>query len=317
MNVPIDFSQRPASANWEPLPIPRVPGICLWAWYRPASLPNGVMVSVPAEVSAACPTGFSFTMADLLMAAGVAVNQLHAVSLFGGAWQPASVFAPVLNLPVPAVVAGSSPEISIAVLEHSAEVPSVTPEVSNFPMRGSDVAGPDLSLADDDGATASMYRRIEASWKATIQMERQMTGLRAKLASMTGTLGKFDRELSPEERLASDRNDRDAWQDARRWLRDLSTKCNRELKAFDIGVTSGAGRRNWMEQIYQTVIEPRQPTDDLESYSREFEAYRKTMVTLQIAMNSALQGAGMNGTQRAQRVLSGIGRKVRAKRSKK
>jgi hypothetical protein len=317
MNVPIDFSQRPASAQWEPLPIARIPGMCLWAWYRPANVPNGFTVSIPAEVSAACPTGFPFSMADLLMAGRITLNQLHSVSVFGGIWQPANTFGPFLNLAVPAIVPGSLPELSIAVLEYPAEAPASAPQFFGLPADNSDVAQMELTLGDDDGSTASMYRRIDASWKATIQMERQMTGLRAKLASMVATLGKLDRELSPEERLASDREDRDAWQDARRWLRDLTTKCHRELKSFDIGATSGAGKRSWMEQIYQSVIEPRTPTDELESYSREFETYRKNMVTLQIAMNTALQGAGMNGTQRAQRVLSAIGRKVRAKRSKK
>lgn len=321
MNVPIDFSQRPASAQWEPLPIPRIPGLCLWVWYRPATVPHGLTVNVPAEVSGVYPTGFPFTMADLLLAAGIPLNQFQAVSVFGGVWQPAAVFTPFLNLPVPAIVPGSVPEVSIVLGQSPAETPALpvpfSPGIADMPMETADAGQSDLSLDDDDGSTASMYRRIEASWKATIQMERQMTGLRAKLASVIGTLGKLDRELSPEERQGADREDRDAWQDARRWLRDLSTKCNRELKAFDIGVTSGAGKRNWMEQIYHTVIEPRTPTDELEAFSREFETYRKTMVTLQTAMNTALQGASMNGTQRAQRVLSTIGRKARAKRSKK
>ncbi len=317
MNVPVDFSQRPASAQWEPLPILRVSGLCLWVWYRPANVPQGLTVSIPANVCATYSAGFPFTMGDLLLAAGITMNQWHAVSVFGGSWQLANTFAPFLNLPVPAIVPGSPPEISIAVAQFPIETPVFPPGFSDVAGDTSDAADLELSIADDDGSTASMYRRIEASWKATIQMERQMTGLRAKLASMIGTLGKLDRELSPEERLASDREDRDAWQDARRWLRDLTTKCHRELKSFDIGITSGAGKRNWMEQIYQTVIEPRTPTDELETFSREFETYRKTMVTLQIAMNTALQGAGMNGTQRAQRVLSGISRKARAKRSKK
>ena len=40
-----------------------------------------------------------------------------------------------------------------------------------------------------------------------MQMERQMTVLRKKLASTIKTLGKLDRDLGPDERLAADRED--------------------------------------------------------------------------------------------------------------
>jgi len=147
-------------------------------------------------------------------------------------------------------------------------------------------------------------------------MERQMAGMRQKLASTLASLGKLDRDLRPEERLAADREDRDAWQDVRRWVRDLSAKCHREIKAFDIGMTSGAGKRNGMEEIYQQVIEPRVPCVTLEEHHREFEMYRKDMLNLQRAMSSAQQAAAQNGTSRAQRVLGTINRKIRERRLK-
>ena len=161
-----------------------------------------------------------------------------------------------------------------------------------------------------------MYDRIESAWRISLQMERQMAGLRQKLASMLNTLNKLDRELHPDERLAAERDDRDAWQDARRWVRDLGAKCHREIKNFDIGMTSAAGRRNSIEQMYREIIEPRTPCQQLEDIGREFEVYRKDMMNLQRSMQAALQAAGQNGTQRANRVLGVIGRKIRERRAR-
>ena len=145
-------------------------------------------------------------------------------------------------------------------------------------------------------------------------MERQMSGLRQKLSGLLSSLNKLDRELTPEERLASSREDRDAWDDARRWVRDLAGKCHREIKQFDIGLTSAAGHRNHIEEVYKTIIEPRQPNPSLESYRREFETYRRDMMHLQRSMTSAIQAGSTNGTQRAQRVQAMLAKKIRERR---
>ncbi|MEZ6123904.1 MAG: hypothetical protein R3C49_12095 [Planctomycetaceae bacterium] len=327
----IPFYQRLPSTQWEPLAIPRVPGLSLWAWFRPGQLPNGFTVSIPAELVGTYVSGFPFSLADLLTACGVGAGELLSLSLFGQDWQPAQMVLPFLNHALPPVPAGRSPEIRIAAM---AVAPGMAAPM-NVPMMAAGVSasGSALEFApgmeesshieefgeEDDGAAISekaVYDRMESSWKASLQMERQMTGLRAKLSSMLNTLGKLDRELSPDERLAAERDDRDAWTDARRWLRDLAAKCHREIKAFDIGMTSGAGRRNNIEHIYQTYVEPRASCSDLESHRRDFETYRKDMVNLQRAMNGALQTATQNGTQRAQRVLGVIGRKIRERRAK-
>ncbi|MEZ6132642.1 MAG: hypothetical protein R3C59_28580 [Planctomycetaceae bacterium] len=331
MQYPVPFSQRLPSTEWQPLPIVRIPGLTLWAWFRPNHLPAGVLISFPADVVPAEPAAFPFSLADLIVSVGASLHQFQAVSLFGTEWQPAAVYAPFLNHPIPAVIAGGRPEVSIGLLDEALMIPvpvaypmdghNYLPEAdhssgySDFPN--------DAELYDDDGmpddgdlTSGSMYDRIEASWKSSLQLERQMAGLRQKLASTLASLGKLDRDLGPDERLAAERDDRDAWQDARRWLRDLSAKCHREIKAFDIGMTSGAGKRNLMEQTFQQVIQPRLPCDDLETHRREFETYRKDMVNLQRAMQSAQQAATQNGTARAQRVLNTIGRKIRERRAK-
>lgn len=304
----LSFAQRPASSQWEPLPITRLPGLAIWAWYRPQQLPNGVTFMIPAEMVGAYPAGLPFTISDLVFSIGADVSQIQSVALFGGPMQPAAAFFPYLNSPIIGMAPGTPAEISVALAEPipaDAEPGDVRP--------GFDDAN---AVAETAESSQVMYQRIESSWKAAVQMERQMAGLRQKLSALVNSLGKLDRELTPEERLSADREDRDAWEDARRWCRDLCGKCHREVKQFDIGMTSAAGKRNWMEQVYQTIIEPRQPCPDLESHRREFETYRKDMTNLMRAMTSAVQAASQNGTQRSQRVLGVIGRKIRERRAK-
>ncbi len=317
----ISFSQRQPSAQWEPLPILRIPGLSVWAWFRPANLPAGVTFAIPPELQSVYPGGFPFTVIDLLQSAGIPMEQFQSVSLFGSEWQPAAAAAGWFGQPVPPVQPGGNPEIMVAVQEMAMatpmmQVPMQIP-MAQMPVQATYAAGePDDfdDVSDADLESGTMYDRIEASWRTAIQMERQMAGLRQKLSSMVGTLGKLDRDLTPEERNAADREDRDAWHDARRWVRDLGARCHREVKAFDIGMTSAAGKRNWMEQQYNQVVKPRAATSDLDTVRREFESYRKDMVNLQKAMNAALQAANQNGTSRANRVLAVLRKKIQARR---
>lgn len=332
------FAARHPSKAWETLAIARCPGLAVWAWFRPAAMPSSITVTVPVEVSNAYPGGLPFSLSDLLIAAGIAPSQFLAVSLYGAPWQQAQAYFPYLNQAVPSPVQGASSEIMLSVFETA--YPGFTvaqpPMVAQLPMghvaggpvvgwagqgdsalTASGAMGTESNAADDfdkKHAGKSLYDRIEASWKSAVQMERQMTGLRQKLSALANTLGKMDRDLSPEERLASDREDKDAWEDARRWVRDLAGKCHREVKAFDIGMTSSAGKRNWMEQTYQTVIEPRAQSTELETYRREFETYRKDIMNLQRAMSSAIQAGTQNGTSRAQRITGSIQKKIQERR---
>jgi hypothetical protein len=347
MPIPCDISQRRPSSQWEPLSIDRVPGLVLWAWFRPVTIPSGIMISIPPELMQNSPTGFPITLADILSAAGVFPHQFQAVALFGGIWQPAAVVAAFVNHPLPPVPPGGRAEILISffepvlmpvampivpMLQESNRIASepATPHViasaeddldeclNSASVDWSDELAEDLEFEDagelltDD----TMFNRIEALWKSATQLERQMTGLRQKLSAMQSALGKMDRELAPDERLASDREDRDEWNDTRRWLRDLQSKCHREVKAFDIGMTSSAGGRHYLENIFSTIVEPRVKSSKLPQYRTEFEKHRKDMVSLQRGMVAALTTSAQNGTQRAQRVLGKIARKIRELRAR-
>ncbi len=292
--------------------------MAVWAWYRPPHLPTGILFRIPPELAAASPAGFPFSLLDLLTAAGIDPVRIHSASIFGGEWQPAAVLSGCLALAVPAVPPGAPAELAVNVSEDTG--PPIAGGTVQPASAAPAVPGPPAHSAAVPAAQTEeqrlLYDRLESSWKNCVQMERQMTGLRQKLASMLNSLGKLDRDLTPEERLASDREDRDAWHDARRWIRDVSAKCHREIKSFDIGMTSAAGRRNVIEQYYEQVIAPRVPSAELDTIRRALETYRKDMTTLQAAMNAALQAAGQNGTQRAQRVLGTIRRKIKARRAR-
>lgn len=275
-----------------------------------------MLIQIPPEFAVPQPNGLSVTLGDILLAAGIDVALLHSAAYYGTDWQPAGTLLPYLQhpLPVPPVI-GVPVEIAVLVTEPVPQSviggqPLMTvPEVAPVPQVETAETGP----PEDHHV---LYDRLESSWKVSVQMERQMSGLRQKLTSMMGSLSKLDRDLTPDERVASDREDRDAWHDARRWIRDLTAKCHREVKSFDIGMTSAAGKRTMIEQYYLNVVKPRVPSSDLKRIQREFEVYRKDITNLQQSMNHALQSASQNGTQRAQRILGTIQRKIKARRAK-
>lgn len=343
------FSARGPSVQWEPLTFPRCPGVVLWAWFRPEQLPQGVLVAVPAELSGQFPSTLPVTLAEILSSAGIPWPQFQGASLYGTDWMPAVAFQTCFHAVVPSPPAQSDPTITISVLEQPLMMPVMLPgpaptgwmsgqamspllqagqnmggPISEFPADGSrngsysleEFPDDDLDFPEFEGELTEsvMYQRIDAVWKSAVQIERTMAGLRQRLHSMQAGLGKLDRDLTPEERLASDREDRDEWNDARRWVRELQTKCHREIKAFDIGMTSAAGVRRHLDESYTRYIEPRVAFPDLDRLRLEFEKYRKDMVSLQRAMVGALQAATQNGTQRAQRILGSIAGKIRQMR---
>lgn len=219
-------------------------GLCLRAWFRPAHLPSGVVVTIPADFLNAFPAGLPISLGDVLIAVGVPPQNFQAVSMYGGEFQASAVFSPFVNHPLPPIPMGGRAEIAVSVIEQPvmmpmqpmAFVPAGVPmpnAASAAMMMPADVEhadhfndmSSDIDTTfeegvefEDDGAPLSddmMFIRIESAWKFSVQIERQMTGLRQRLSSIQSALGKLDRDLSPDERLASDREDRDEWADTR------------------------------------------------------------------------------------------------------
>jgi len=294
----VPFSERPASSNWEAITVPGTSGVSCRAWFRPETLPAGVAVTLPPELSASTAPVLPFSLLQIIAAVGVSWEQLASVSLYGGQWQSAATCQPLAGQQLESPAAGASPQILLAVIDS---------QIVHSP------SAPAPAAATEQSSSTGLFNRVETEWKACQGMERQLSGLRQQLSLVFGRLGSLDRDLRPEERLAADRIDQDDWQDARRWIRDASSKVHRCIKAHDIGVTSAAGRRNVIQQTYDQASATQKATGDLSTCLHEIEIYRKELANLFHSMSSALQVANVNGIQRAQRILSRIAARVRAR----
>lgn len=308
----VTFFERPASTSWEVLPIPGVEGVSCWAWYRPEHLPFGVVVSVPLELIQEPGAPLPFSLFHLVHGVGLPWEYLESVSLYGGEWQPATFWNTMAGDRLPPPTDSTQNQIVLLSRNISGTVPT-TQSMTAVPSSesGSASAAPPTA-----SAATTQFGRLEADWKACLGLERQLSGMRQQLSGVLGRLGALDRDLRPEENLAADRVDKEAWQDARRWIRDASSKVQRCIKAHDIGMTSAAGHRNVIQQTYEQAAANVGSSGDLSSARHEVEVYRRELSNLLSSMNSALQGANANGIQRAQRLLTKISAQVRQKRAK-
>jgi hypothetical protein len=139
--------------------------------------------------------------------------------------------------------------------------------------------------------------------------------LRKQVDSMMGQLKTMNRDLQYEEKEFSTRQDRDAWDDARRWMRNSSTQLSRCQKACDVGDTQSVGKREWLQQIHDTYIAPRLGIENAKGIESEFTYFRKLLINLENQLNVALSSASTDALGRANRVLSEIARKIRKAKS--
>jgi hypothetical protein len=294
----MSFALRPASATWEQLPLPgSAAGFC-WAWFKPASAPDCVVVRFPQEMFRAGTESPAASARQVLQAAGIGPDQVRGWLVYGTPFDP-SVFAAVLDRPLAPPPSGVKPELRIQV---SATGLSAA-HVGAMPM----TANPDVG---------HIYDMIDTDWNLSLQLEKQLVLLRKQLSSMLTRITAIDRDLNPEERLHGDRQAKTDWQEARRWLKDSAAKLVRYIKEHDTGDTSNAGKREWFAQTYEQIVLPRRRIDNLVQLQRQFESQRKRLQILQTNMTTALQFAGSDGERRAQMVLERIARSVRDKRAK-
>jgi len=317
--TPQPFANRPPSSGWEPVPLPDSPQHTLWIWFRPPHLPSGAIVRLPPEL-ATYPARTALTFRWLLNLAGIDPNTLAMWYVFGTPVQNAPGMQSALDAVVPLPPQGAQPEIAFVTHMQPAMVQPMPMPMQAAPqqMPQPAMAAPVHFSADAVPLTAEtqkMLLRIESEWQSCISLERQLAGLRKKVTGLLGKLNSLDKELKPEERLHADNADIKDWQDARRWLRDVSNRAQRFVKEHDIGITSMAGRRRGFEETYRTVIEPKKPVAGMENMLREFDMYRKSLLTLMNNMNNSYQTASQEGERRAQRVLARIRAKSRGAKS--
>jgi len=294
------FAERPPSTAWESIPFIDDPHCCIWAWFKPAGAPLGLVVRVPDEIYRDPARRGTVTMRRVLAAAGIDSRGAAMWTLYGAAYDPQQGLNPALDFPIPAPAPGADPSIHIVV---NSFVPAVAPALPP-------------AMAPSSGA-GDAFAHIAEEWNLSLVLEQQLAAAAKQLNATLLRLNSLNRDLSSEEGRAADQLDKKEWQDARRWLRDIAARVSRFLKDHHIGMTSAAGKRGSFEAIYEQYVVPRRNFDGLVQAERDFEQYRKTMQTLLNNMNAAQTSAVQDGERRAQVVLTRISAKARAARSKK
>ena len=303
------FPFRPPSQSWEQIRFAEGPQSFLWIWFKPATVPQGLIVRLPDEASLAP----SLTLRAILHLTGVDPTWLAMWQLFGMAYPGMNGANPLLDQAIPAAVAGADPNLVVFV---ASPQPSFMPPMMSPggpPMMPSVVQ----ALASASGNSAEVLERLDTEWNAAMDVEKDLDRLRKLLVDLTGRLKSLNRDLNPDERLYSSREDKQDWVDARRFLRDSDNRLRACIKEFDIGDPSSAGHKKHFEYLHSQFVIPRTPFEGMEQTLSGFEFYRKLLTTLQGKMNSNYMAAQSNGERRAQMVLARIANKVRESSNKK
>ena len=310
------FLARPPSQAWEPLPWSAEPQQFAWVWFKPPTVPQGLAVRIPEETWQTSSHLQQLTLRRLLHAAGVDPVCVAMWHYFGMAYPGMNGANPLLDQPIPAPGPGVVAEFIVVI-----NMPVLMPPPMNYlpPMNPMPMAAAPMHAATVkfNGSQADLFERLDAEWTAVLDIERDLDRLRKMLVDVSARLKMLNRDLNPDERLYSSREDKQDWQDARRFLRDGEVKLRACVKELDIGDPSSAGYRRGLEQTYQQFVLPRIPYNGLETALGQFEAHRKMVTTLHGKMNSTYLAAVSNGERRAQQVLNRIAGKVREAGNKK
>ena len=292
------FDMKPASADWEPLSLDGS-GTCHgWAWFRPPAAPQGVVCRLA--------DGQTATLRGLALATGIDPAMVSMWVVFGtpcagpAAGGPLEMLDQLLVLPP----AGSDTSIVIhkAVMPAVA-VPMAAPVPVAMPIQGNPAGG---GLANE-----GLYTAIEVHWSAIQAEIVKIDMLRKQVDGMMSELSGLNRDLNYDENTHTSRQDKDAWDDARRMMRNSHMQLSRCQKACDVGDTQSAGKKEWMQEVHDTQILPRRPIENPTAMEGEFQHFRKMLITLENQVNAALASAATDGVGRARRVLAEIATKVR------
>ncbi|MBI1313641.1 hypothetical protein GC176_20305 [bacterium] len=244
------------------------------------------------------------TLQQLALAAGLDPSSIVSCVFYGYSYGAELVRSPAFQQPLAQPPTGVDPTIVFSLAPVSA---------TQTPQQATSQSGTVDGLSE--GQVHEILVSMERDWKAAVKAEKQAAGLHRQLIDMQMRLSNLNRDLGPEERLCCDRSDMDAWQEARRWLREAATRLSRYVREFDAGETVYAGKKQWFQQLYDQSIAPKQPFSGMVQARGEFEAYRKTLQHLVQSMTSAYQSAKQDGELRAQQVLNRIAAKISASRS--
>jgi hypothetical protein len=296
---PVPFAVRTPSANWEQISLwPNGPFI--WLWIKPPVVPNGLVIRIPDEthVAQSSDERGPLNMRLLLAAIGLDAATVSLWYQYGTPCEGQNGSSPLFDQPLPPHPAGADPQIVVMV---------------DMPAAGTTLVGePALGVT----SLVKIFDEMEADWYAVQLLEKQLLLARKQLTNSLGRLTALDRDLSPEERLHGDRQDRSDWQEVRRALKDAATKLSRYVKEHDVGETSAAGKKMWFSEVYHKVVVPRQAVDGLVPLHREFESYRKRLQILLQNMQLSNTNIAQDAERKAQQLLSRIGSRARSAQNK-
>ncbi len=288
------FAQRAPSTQWELLSFAAAPQSVVWVWFKPEIAPHGLLFRIPDETFQSSPDRQFLSMRTLLHAAGIDPTIVES-------WQYVGLLYDAQR--------GANPALDQLLAEPPVDAdPHIIVRLATSPTQSAPVTAPGVQGA------LQLLEAIEADWNASLKLEQQLTVRRKELAMMLNRINALNRDLTPEERLHGDRLDQNAWQAARRWLRDVAAQLSRYIKEHDIGDASGAGKRQWFENTYEQFIAPRREFAGIEQVQRDYEAYRRMLRSLLNNMNLAHSSAAQDGERRAQQILNKLAAKVRAAR---
>ena len=306
---PAGFFFRSPSQSWEQIRFAAGPQDFLWVWFKPATVPQGLIVRIPDETSLAQ----SWTLRSILHLAGIDPAWVAMWQVYGMTFPGMNGANPLLDQFVPGPMAGADPNLVVYVAGPQPNyLPPLMPPGA-LPMMSSANASTSAPTAQ----TSELLERLDVEWNSAMDVDKDLERLRKLLVDLTSRLKILNRDLNPDERLYSSREDKQDWQDARRFLRDSDNRLRACIKEFDIGDPSSAGHRRQFETIHSQFVVPRLPFDGMEQALNGFEFYRKLLTTLQGKMNNAFLSAQSNGERRAQMVLARIANKVRESSNKK
>ncbi len=316
------FFARMPSQGWEPLTWADDPQHPAWIWFKPPTFPQGLALRIPEETWQTSPQLSSLTLRRLLHVAGVDPSCVAMWQFCGMAYPGMNGANPLFDQPLPAPGPGAIAEIVVIINAPAmmAAPPMMMPPMNFMPAMNPMAMAP-MAMPTPSGTLnanqTEVLERLEIEWSAVIDIEKDLERLRKMLVDLGARLKILNRDLNPDERLYSSREDKQDWQDARRFLRDGEMKLRACVKEFDIGDSSAAGYRRGLEQIFEQFIVPRVSFNGMETTLVQFEAHRKLVMTLQGKMNTAYLGAVSNGERRAQQILVRIAGKVREAGNKK
>jgi hypothetical protein len=254
--------------------------------------------------------GVTATLRGLAVATGIDPGGVSLWVVFGTPCPGPSAGGPATMLDQPLLPPPGAPDTNIAI--HVATVPAVAAvaAVAPVPLPQTMASAVGAGVVDE-----VVYTSIESHWFGIQAETVKLDMLRKQVDSMLGQVKTLNRDLNFEEKEFSTREDRDAWDDARRWMRNAALQLSRCQKACDVGDTQSLGKRDWLQDTHDRFIAERQPIDNPKGVESEFAYFRKLLLNLEAQINTALSSASTEAMGRGRRVLAEIAVKIRKART--